>query len=124
MSLKKTPKKSANVEKIRPTIWMLLERDILSRYRSLTSTYRSSGPQAVTGAKVAAGGRRGHQKQWGTQEEKGRRWAGYLHACLREHKKQPSSTLTEIRKSVAKAEGVCLRTIEAHTRELRKLITR
>ena len=75
-------------------------------------------PDYERGKKVLKGVLHAHEVAYGTQEEKEERWAGYLKKCKQTKNEYPHWKLTAVRQEVAYDEGVSLKTIERHTKEL------
>lgn len=75
-------------------------------------------PDYERGKKVLGGVLHAHEIAHGTKEEKEKRWRAYFEKCMQAKSEKPHWNLTAVRKKVADDEGVSLKTIERHTREL------
>lgn len=77
-------------------------------------------PIAETGKKNRDGARKGNETTYGTEEEKQKRWEGFRNALREKLAKNPSFSLTEARKQVAKDFGVSFSTIRDRTQGIKK----
>jgi hypothetical protein len=72
-------------------------------------------PDTQRGVRVITGARTGHEKKYGTEEEKRTRWNAYQVEVDRRHELDPSLLYGELCDKAAEHFGVCKKTIERYT---------
>jgi hypothetical protein len=100
--------------------------DSADRNRSATASMQyvllEQAPDAATGRKVKAGAALGHERAYGTEEEKQRKRVEYRTCGLAFARDNPELKVTAVRQFVADKFGVHRRTVERSVPDLKQLI--
>jgi len=72
-------------------------------------------PHIVRGEKVLAGAKSAHEETHGTAEQKKQRWQQYQDECIELKENNSYLGITEIRRKIAKKNGVSYKTVLRHT---------
>ena len=84
--------------------------------RRIDERIAAAEPLVESGKRVSRGGRLGHEKRWGTEEEKRKRWADWQRWIDEQHGSHPKLSYNALTKAAEKHFEVSQRTIKKHTK--------